>query len=105
MQDIRKLNIVCLSDSGQRLDNTKRILLEMERGNIVDIRPNSFSTYNAIYVFINCIKPERAQGISADQVIIDFREPMRSIALNILRRSCVPERYQIIDDRAIGTSD
>lgn len=105
MEEARKLKIACLSDIRKRLDNTKRILLDMEKGDISEIKQNSFSTSNAVYVFINCGDPTKAQGALADQVIIDYREPMRSIARNILRMSCVPEGYQIIDDRRIYTSD
>lgn len=105
MEKIKKIKIVCLSDIGQRLDNTRRILLNMEGKDIIDIKRNSFSTSNAIYVFINCMDPTKAQGVLADQVIIDFREPMRSITKDMLRMSCVPEEYQIIDDREIGTLD
>lgn len=105
MEEARKLKIAYLSDIRQRLDNTKIILLNMERDDIIEIKQNSFSTSNAVYVFINCEDPTKAQGVLADQVIIDFREPMRSIAKNILRKSCVPERYQVIDDRRICTSD
>lgn len=105
MEEIRKLKIYCLSDIAERLDNTKRILLYLEKNDIREIKRNSFSTSNAVYVFVNCRSPAKAKGILADQVIIDFREPMRSIAAEILRTSCVPEQYQIIDDREIGTSD
>lgn len=104
-EEIKKIKIVYLSDIAQRLDNTKKILLNMERGDIINMKSNSFSTSNAIYVFINCIVPERVQGVLADQVIIDYREPMRSMAKDMLRMSCVPEEYQIIDDRGIDTSD
>lgn len=105
MEAVRKIKIVCLSDIGQRLANTRKILLNMERGDIVDIKRNSFSTSNAIYVFINCWNQENLQGVLADQMIIDYREPMLSMAVNILRASCVPKQYQIIDDRRIDTSD
>ena len=105
MEDVRKIKIAYLSDIGNRLDNTSSILLDMERGDIINANRNSFETSNAVYVFINCIKPERAQGFLADQIIIDFREPMLSMAKSILRESCVPEQYQIIDDRKIFTSD
>ena len=105
MEEVRKINIVCLSDIGQRLDNTRRILLDMERGDIINANRNCIETSNAVYLFINCIKPEKAQGFLADQIIIDFREPMLSMAKNILRESCVPKQYQIIDDRRIDTSD
>lgn len=105
MEEIKKLKIYCLSDIAERLDNTKDILLYMERGNVIERNHNSFSTPNTVYVFVNCRKPENVKGILADRVIIDFREPMRSLAIDILRASCVPEQYQIIDDRKIGTSD
>lgn len=102
MEKIRKLKIYCLGDIAKRLDNIKRILMDMEREDIVEIKRNSFSTSNAVYVFVYCGNPENIKGISADQVIIDFREPMRSMAMEMLRASCVPEEYQIIDDRRIG---
>lgn len=105
MGEVRKIKIAYLSDICNRLNNSMKILKGMERGDIIKTNQNSFETSNAVYIFVNCIKPERAQGILADQVIIDFREPMRSIAKNILRTSCVPEQYQIIDDRKIYTSD
>lgn len=104
-EEIRKLKIYCLSDIAERLDNLKRILLYLEQDDIREIKRNSFSTSNAVYVFVNCRGPEKVKGFLADQVVIDFREPMRSMAIDILRESCVPEQYQIIDDRKIGTSD
>lgn len=97
MEEIQKIRICCLTDIERRLDNMRRILLRIEKENIIDVKPNSFSTSNAVYLFVNCYKPERAKGILADQVIIELREPMRSIAKDILRDSCVPEAYQIID--------
>lgn len=105
VEEIRKLKIYCLSDIAERLDNLKRILLHLEKDDIREIKHNSFSTSNAVYVFVNCRGPEKVKGFLADQVIIDFREPMCSMAIDILRESCVPEQYQIIDDRKIGTSD
>ncbi len=105
IEEMQKIRICCLTNIGRRLDSMRRILLSIEKEDIIDIKPNSFSTSNAVYTFVNCYKPEHAKGILADQVIIDFREPMRSIAKDILRDSCVPEAYQIIDDREIGASD
>ena len=105
MEEIRKFKIYYLSDIAKRLDNAKRILLYMEKEDVMEIKRNSFSTSNAVYVFVNCRRPENVKGILADQVIIDFREPMRGMAIDILRMSCVPEQYQIIDDRRIGASD
>ena len=105
MERIKKLKICCLSDIAERLDNSKRILLYLEKDDIREIKRNSFSTSNTVYIFVNCRRPENVKGILADQAIIDFREPMRSLAIDILRESCVPEQYQIIDDRKIGTSD
>lgn len=105
MEEVKKLRICCLSDMAGRLNNTRRILQEIETEEIIDVRPDRLSTPNAVYMFINCRDPVHAKGVLADQVIIDMREPMRSIARDILRESCVPEQYQIIDDRRIGTSD
>ncbi len=105
VEEIKKLTVCCISDIRERLDNTKRILLDLERGNVTSAGPWGFSTTDAVYIFINCSRPEHAKGILADQVIMDYREPMRSIAREILRESCVPEEYQVIDDRKIGTSD
>lgn len=102
LEEIRKLKICCLSDNARRLDNMKRILLQLENEKVICTRSNKLLTTDAIYIFINCIRPENAKGMDADQVIIDLREPMRSIANEILRMSCVPEQYQIIDDRKLG---
>lgn len=73
----------------------------MESGNVTGVGPDRLLTRDSVYIFINCQRPEKAKGFLADQVILDFREPMRSIAREILRESCVPEEYQIIDDRRI----
>ncbi len=102
MEELRKLIIYCLSDSARRLDNVKRILLDLEKEDIEEVKKSNFSTSNAIYVFVNCMNSEKVKGLLADQVIIDYREPMRSIAIDMLRESCVPEQYQVIDDRKIG---
>lgn len=103
-EETRKLKICYLSDLPIRLENSRRILLYLAE-HIESVWENGFSTEDAEYVFINCDKPENTIGILADQVIIDYREPMCTIAENILQESCVPDNYQIIDDRKIGTSD
>ena len=46
MEAVRKIKIVCLSDIGQRLANTRKILLNMERGDIVDIKENENRGFN-----------------------------------------------------------
>lgn len=84
MEDIGKLKICCLSDIAERLDTAKRILMDMEGGKVTGVRPDRLFTTDAVY---------------------NYREPMRSIAREILRESCVLEEYQVIDDRSIGTSD
>jgi len=84
MEDIGKLKICCLSDIAERLDTAKRILMDMEGGKVTGVRPDRLFTTDAVY---------------------NYREPMRSIAREILRESCVPEEYQVIDDRSIGASD
>ena len=60
MEEIRKLKIYCLSDIAERLDNTKRILLHLEKDDIKEIKYNSFSTSNTVYVFVNCRNPANA---------------------------------------------
>lgn len=102
MEELRKLKIYCLSDSLKCLNNIKRILISMEKKNVKEVKSNSFSTPNAVYVFVNCMNLEKVKRLCADQVIIDYREPMRSIAIDMLRESCVPEQYQVIDVRKIG---
>lgn len=104
-EKVEKLTICCISDIAKRLDNSRRIILEMEKGDVISIRNNQINTSNTIYIFVNCRRAENVKGILADQVIIDMREPMRSMARDILRESCVPEEYQIIDDRKLYTSD
>ncbi|MDE7476691.1 MAG: hypothetical protein K2M91_01860 [Lachnospiraceae bacterium] len=101
---IRKLRICYLSDLPVRLKNSRRILRVLA-GNIENEFENGFTTNDAEYLFVNCDGSENTTDVLADQVIIDYREPMRTIAENILRESCVPSAYQIIDDRRIGTSD
>ena len=58
-------------------------------------------THDAVYRIVTTEKPEKWQGNSADQVIIDMRGDNYKIAQYILARSCVPEACQIIDDRDI----
>ena len=104
-EETRKLRICYLSDLPIRLKNSREILCAHLARHIESTWENGFSTDDAEYLFVNCDRPENVTGISADQVIIDYREPMRTIAKNILQESCVPDSYQMIDDREIGTSD
>lgn len=64
-----------------------------------------FRTENVEYRFVNCGNPNNYMGLYADQVIIDFRDPMIEIAKIITAKSCVPDEYKIIDDRRMGTTD
>ena len=104
-EKIRKLKICYLSDLPVRIQNSKRILRAHLARHIQSDCENGFVTDDAEYLFVDCSKLENIAGILADQVIIDYREPMRTIAKNILHESCVPSDYQEIDDREIGTSD
>lgn len=99
------LKICYLSDNPSRLMNSRRILEEMETENILCRTAKVFRTENAEYRFVNCGNQDNYMGLYADQVIIDYRQPMIGIAQMITARSCVPERYKIIDDRKIGMSD
>lgn len=98
----RKLRICYLSDIPSRIENCRRIIQDMEAGNISGIRKDGFYTGNAVYRFINCGCPEEYAGVRADQIILDYRFPMTGIAERMLSDSCVPERYRMIDDRSIG---
>lgn len=104
VEEIGKLRICYLSDSPIRLKNSRRILRVLA-GSIEDEFEKGFVTNDAEYLFVNCDGSESTTDVLADQVIIDYREPMSTIAENILRKSCVPSTYQMIDDRKIGTSD
>lgn len=103
-KEIRKLRICYLSDLPVRLKNSRRIIQALA-GSIENEFENGFATNDAEYLFVNCNGSENTTDVLADQVIIDYREPMATIAESILRESCVPSAYQIIDDRRIGTSD
>ena len=99
------LKICYISNNPRRIINYRRILEEMEPESVLYRNAELFRTENAEYRFINCGNQERCVGIYADQVIIDYREPMIHLAEMITARSCVPDRYRIIDDRSIGTSN
>ncbi len=99
------IKICYLSDNPIRIKNSKSILQKMELGNGSYVDGNRFQTKTAEYVFIDCRDPEKYAGVYADQAIIDYREPIISIARKITAKSCVPDEYKIIDDRKIGASD
>ena len=99
------LKICYLSDNQRRLRNSRQILEKLEPKSILCRNEWSFRTENAEYRFINCGNQNNYMGVYADQVIIDYREPIIDIAQMITAKSCVPDGYRIIDDRSIGTSD
>lgn len=102
-----KLIICYMTDIDKRLENSKNILRYLEKDNITKNTNNGFITQDAVYIFINLNKrkQDNVSKIHADQVIIDFRKRMMDMSEQILKNSCVPKQYQIIDDRIIGTSD
>ncbi len=104
-EEIRKLKICYLSDLPVRIKNSRRILWMHLARRVEYTYENGFSTDDAEYLFVDCSNVQNVAEISADQVIIDWREPMITIAKDILKESCVPIDYQKIDDREIGTSD
>lgn len=99
------LKICYLSDNPRRIINSRRILEEMETERVLYSNIILFRTENTEYRFVNCRNPDNYMGIYADQAIIDYREPMIEIAKIITARSCVPEKYKIMDDRKIGAYD
>lgn len=114
MQDAtnRPLTIVYLSDKPQRIENAKFIIRNMFKSNAIcckkDINSRSFDsikTATEVYRFIDLsdkLKNYDFQNLKADQVIVDYRQPMLDIAKKLLKDSCVPEQFQIIDDRDLG---
>lgn len=99
------IKICYLSDNQRRIINSRRILEEMETEKVLYSNSRLFRTRNTEYRFVNCGNPNNYMGIYADQAIIDYRQPMIGIANIITARSCVPEKYKIIDDRNIGVYD
>ncbi len=99
------LKICYLSDNERRIMNSRRILAEMETENILYENKRVFRTENMEYRFVNCGNEDNYMGLYADQVIIDFRNPMIEIARIITAASCVPDEYKIIDDRKMGVTD
>lgn len=99
------LKICYLSDNPRRIKNSRQILEKMEEEEILYGNQRMFRTENMEYRFVNCGNPNNYMGLYADQVIIDFRDPMIEIAKIITAASCVPDEYRIIDDRRIGTTD
>lgn len=99
------LKICYLSDNPRRLINSRRVLEEMETEKVLYSNSRLFRTRNAEYRFVNCENPNSYMGIYADQVIIDYKQSIIGIAKIITAKSCVPEKYKIIDDRNIGVYD
>lgn len=99
------LKICYLSDNTRRIKNSRQILEEMEAEEVLCGNQRVFRTENVEYRFVNCGNPNNYMGLYADQVIIDFRDPMIEIARMITAASCVPDEYKIIDDRRMGVTD
>lgn len=99
------LKICYLSDNPRRIKNSRQILEAMETEKVLYGNQRVFRTENVEYRFVNCGNPNNYMGLYADQVIIDFRDPMIEIARMITAKSCVPDEYKIIDDRRMGTTD
>lgn len=65
MQD-KMLKICYLSDNQVRLQNARRILEEMELGNVIYTDNNRFQTKSVEYKFVNCRNPNNYMGIYGD---------------------------------------
>lgn len=102
-----KYTICYLSNNPVRIENSRKILARHYAGllNIVNRTENGFETKERQYVFINCNNPEEYEGMHADLVILDYKEPMITIAESILKGSYLPEGERMVDDKAINTSD
>ena len=84
---------VYLSDNQKRIKNAKAVLLPTKK-------------YNEKYYFFDCydlslIDLSFLEYIEVDKVIIDYREPMKSIAYKLVKG----DQEKIIDDRQYNLSD
>ena len=84
---------VYLSDNQKRIKNAKVVLLPTKK-------------YNEKYYFFDCydlslIDLSFLEYIEVDKVIIDYREPMKSIAYKLVKG----DQEKIIDDRQYNLSD
>lgn len=103
--DMKKLRICYLTDIPDRAKNSKKILMDSLAGEVVKTTKRGFVTEDTEYIFADCRHSETYIGLSVDQAILDYREPMRGIAKSITTQSRLPEEERLIDDRKIGTSD
>lgn len=93
--DLRLKEKVCvyLSDNQNRIKNAKAVLLPKKK-------------YNEKYYFFDCydlslIDLSFLEYIEVDEVIIDYRDPMKSIAYKLVKG----DETKIIDDRQYDLSD
>lgn len=96
-----KLSIVILTKYPKRAIEILDLLEVYEWLNStvkLDIVNRRLYSNNVIYEWI---KPTQCDGVSADQVILDHSEGNMELAKLMLMNSCVPEYYQIIDDRDV----
>lgn len=100
-----KFCICYLSDIQTRILNAKDYFMGEYKERIVKVTDAGFETENIIFKFVDCKDDINYLGLRADKAIIDFREPMRSIAKIITAASRYPENARITDDRKYGIAD
>lgn len=100
-----KFYICYLSDIQTRILNARDYFLKKYKGKIVKMTDSGFETENLIFKFIDCKDDMNYFGLRADKAIIDYRDPMRSIAKIITATSRYPEDARITDDRSYGIMD
>ena len=96
-----RLTIVILATTYQRSIDILDIIIdsECEHSTIKLIKDRGILyTNDAVYT---ATYPDNACGVLADQVIIEDNAINVGIVARVLSRSCVPEEYQIIDDREL----
>jgi hypothetical protein len=104
MEQDGRLSIIVLTSDKRRGIRVLESINRLERFNFTTKLVKAFGklyTGDAIYRVISTEMPEKWQGNRADQVIVDMLGENYRIARQMLFSSCVPEEYQIIDDRDI----
>lgn len=98
MTSDEKLVVVILVDSMEKANDIllKIAEAEWEYGNVKFNRPHGILIDNN--VIYKAIEPDKCTGMLADQVIMDkYNTSNLHFATELLNRSCVPDKYQIIN--------
>lgn len=102
------LEILIIPENMQRGDRILNAICNVETEPIVEYSKGRKSIRTQVGTVYKVIRPETRylMGHRADQVILDFVfvNTLKNEVNSILRSSCVPQEFQIIDDRIILNS-